>query len=169
MIFFTNKSVRFRPHAFAWVLLAVLALASPAFSGTVERGAFLARLWEARNLGDGGAEELLKSGLVPESVGQLSKPVTRREALRWSVQSLGLGVEARILSGAAPFLKSALPFKDVSNLSEFERGCLAVAKCMTPALFKAQGGSFGPDHKIAPAEAKAILSAVSKAREGLTL
>ncbi|NLL36992.1 MAG: phosphodiester glycosidase family protein [Fretibacterium sp.] len=147
----------------------------PAFSATVERGTFLERLWEARNLGAGGgggkngAALLLKSGLVPEELGNMKTPVTRREALRWSIQALGLGVEAEVLSGAAPFLRAALPAGDLNSLSDFERGCLLVVRHMTPALFKVQGQSFGPDRKLTPTEAGGILSAVAKAGKGLSL
>ena len=109
------------------VLLALFPFALGAEAAfAVTRSAFLSALLNARGLDWSSAREarkkdgaafMLRSGLVTESVGKLSAPATRREALRWSIQALGLESEARILSGLP------LPFKDAPSLSAFERGC----------------------------------------------
>ena len=134
----------------------------------VTRGDFLSRLLNARGLNWSSAGEkdgavfIQRSGLVTEAVGKLSAPATRREALRWSVQALGLEIEARILS------RLPLPHKDKGFLSDFERGCLAVASRMTPSLIPGEG-NFRGDHKISDKEAQSLLSAVRGASANLSL
>ena len=137
----------------------------------VTRSAFLSALLDARGLDWSSAREarkkdgaafLLRSGLVTEPVGKLSAPATRREALRWSIQALGLEIEARILSGLP------LPFKDAPSLSVFERGCLVVASRMTPALIRGEG-SFRGDQKLSDKEMRSLLSAVRSASANLLM
>jgi hypothetical protein len=60
------------------------------------------------------------------ATGQLSAPITRIEAIRFIIQSLGLSFEASVLS------RIPSNFSDVSQLSAFERGCVAVAERMFP-------------------------------------
>ena len=170
-----------RPAAVFWVsgmrrlLILCMALClcfCPFFcpgaeAAPVSRGAFLSGLLDARGLGSAkekdGATFILRSGLVTEPVGRLNAPATRREAMRWSVQALGLGVEARILSGLP------LPFKDVKSLSAFERGCLAVAVNMDPPLIRSGVPTFRGEHAITDKEVKSLLSAVRRASSGLEL
>ena len=175
-----------RPSAVFWVsgvnrmrrlLMLCLALClffCPFFclgaeAAPVARGVFLSGLLDARGLDWSSAKEkdgaafILRSGLVTDPVGKLSAPATRREALRWSVQALGLDVEARILSGLS------LPFKDVKSLSAFERGCLAVAVNLAPPLIRDGASTFRGEHAITDKEAKSLLSAVRRASGGLEL
>ena len=175
-----------RPSAVFWVsgvnrmrrlLMLCLALClffCPFFclgaeAAPVARGVFLSGLLDARGLDWSSAKEkdgaafILRSGLVTDPVGKLSAPATRREALRWSVQALGLEVEARILSGLS------LPFKDVKSLSAFERGCLAVAVNLAPPLIRDGASTFRGEHAITDKEAKSLLSAVRRASGGLEL
>ena len=100
---------------------------------------------------------------MTDPVGKLNAPATRRDALRWSVQALGLEVEARILSGLS------LPFKDVKSLSALDRGCLAVAVNMDPPLIRSGVPTFRNEHTITDKEAQSLLSAVRRASGGLEL
>jgi hypothetical protein len=141
------------------------ACAAPAL---VRKDAFLSQLlaargFETQNSAQENAASILKSGIVPEAVSNLAGPATRLDVLRWMVQSLGLAVEARILSDLE------LPFKDVKSLSSFEKGCLVVATRMNPPLFKSSAAEFGPAHKIAPNEAQFLLSNVRRASQHLKL
>lgn len=136
---------------------------------TVTRSAFLSGLLDARGLDWSAAREkdgaafVLRSGMVTDSVGNLNAPATRREALRWSIQAMGLEVEARILSGLS------LSFKDTKSLSSFERGCLAVATHMVPPLIQGGVSNFRGDHKITDKEVRSLLSAVREASVNLSL
>ena len=175
-----------RPSAVFWVsgvsgmrrlLMLCLALClcfCPFFcpgaeAAPVARGVFLSGLLDARGLDWSSAKEkdgaafILRSGLVTDPVGKLSTPATRREALRWSVQALGLEVEARILSSLS------LPFKDVKSLSAFDRGCLAVAVNLDPPLIRSGVPTFRGEHAITDKEAKSLLSSVRRASGGLEL
>ncbi|MDR1621740.1 MAG: phosphodiester glycosidase family protein [Synergistaceae bacterium] len=134
----------------------------------VRKDAFLSQLLAARGFEtkdsvQENAASILQSGIVPEAVVNLAAPATRRDVLRWMVQSLGLAAEARILSDLE------LPFKDVRSLSSFEKGCLVVATRMTPPLFKSSAAEFGPNHKIAPDEAQFLLSNARRASQHLKL
>jgi hypothetical protein len=167
--------------AFWLVFLVLPALPDGAWaaSAAVRRDAFLSQLLAARGFETGpnareNAAKILKSGIVPDpslmdvNFGEtrLAEPVTRREALRWAIHSLGLSEEARILSEFPSSL--SLSFKDLQGLSAFEGGCLAVAVRMTPPLF-GEREIFGPDHKIAPDEARLILDSVRRASQKLAL
>jgi exopolysaccharide biosynthesis protein len=105
----------------------------------------------------------LKSGVVPEAVSDLAAPVTRQEALRWIVCSLGLAEEARILS------ELELPFEDAKTLPELDRGCLAVALHMRPSLLKNVSTHLNPSEKLSLEEAGALLSVLSRASQYLKL
>ena len=150
-------------------LAICLSFCPGAEAASVARGAFLSGLLDARGLDWSSAGEkdsaafILRSGLVTDHVGKLNEPATRREALRWSVQALGLEIEARILSGLS------LPFKDAKSLSAFERGCLAVAVNMDPPLIRSGGLTFRGEHAITDKEVKSLLSAVRRASGGLEL
>lgn len=163
----------YRPRSLCALLLgAVLLCFSPffvpsSFAAVVRKDAFLSRLFEARGFATvsdipKNSAAILKSGLVTEFIRNPAGPVTRREALRWMIQSLGLAVEAEILSGRDPGLK------DAKALTAFERGSLVVATSLQPPLFK-KTASFGPDHKISPEEAQKLLAAVRQASGGLKL
>lgn len=62
------------------------------------------------------------------AAGKLNAPVTRIEAIRYIIQSLGLSFEASILS------RVPSSYSDVSQLSAFERGCVMVAGRMFPPI-----------------------------------
>lgn len=150
------------------VILCLLCCDAEALS-SVTRSDFLSRLLIARGLGwsvpqnQDAAAFVLKSGLVTEPVGKLNAPATRREALRWSIQALGLEAEARILSG--------LPqtHRDPGSLSAFERGCLSVATHMTPPLLPGGRSNFKPDQRMTDKEAQSLLSAVRRASANLSM
>lgn len=134
----------------------------------VRKDAFLSMLLAARGFDTKSsvaenAATVLKSGIVTESVVNPSAPVTRGEALRWAIQSLGLSSEAGFLSTLD------LPFKDAKTLNAVERGCLVVATRMKPALFKSGESAFNAAHKLSPEEAKSLLAGVRLASQGLKL
>ena|GEM_PF-814961 len=62
------------------------------------------------------------------AIGQLSAPITRIEAIRYIIQSLGLSFEAFVLS------RIPSSFSDISQYSPFERGCVSVAERMIPPI-----------------------------------
>lgn len=132
------------------------------------RGAFLSKLLEARGLDWSGAKEtngaafILRTGLVTDSVGNLNAQTTRREALRWCIQALGLAAEAEILS-SQPAL-----FQDVQSLTAFERGCLLVASRMNPPLL-AKAEAFRGGQRLTDKEMNALLERVRAASLGLSL
>lgn len=147
-------------------LLLVLGLAGR--GGAASREAFLSKLLEARGLDWSGAPEadgasfLLRTGVVTDAVDRLDVPVTRREALRWCIQSLGLAFEAGVLS------EVPTAFKDVRALTEFERGCLLVAVRMSPPLLRESAG-FRGDQRLSDGEMRDLLGAVRSASRGLSL
>ncbi|MDR2529089.1 MAG: phosphodiester glycosidase family protein [Synergistaceae bacterium] len=163
--------LRFAALAFfivAALVYPVLVSAAPLKVPDVRRDLFLSRLMEARGFADGSdarenAALALKSGVVPEAISDLAAPVTRQEALRWVVCSLGLAEEARILS------ELELPFEDAKALPELDRGCLTVALRMRPPLLKNTPTRFGPSEKLSLDEAGALLSLLSRASQYLKL
>jgi hypothetical protein len=139
----------------------------------VRKDAFLSQLLAARgfettNSVQKNAAFILKSGIVTDAVENLAGPATRRDVLRWAIQSLGLSVEAQILSGL-DLSSSGLLFKDAKSLSSFDRACLLAAARMTPPLFKNSASNFGAAQKISSGEASALLAAVKQASRGLKL
>ena len=158
----------FRGLAALFLALCLFRFAAEA-APTVARSAFLSELLDARGLDWSAAREkdgaafVLRSGLVTDSVGKLNAPTTRREALRWSVQALGLEAEARILSDLP------LPFRDAKSLSSFERGCQVVATRMVPPLIRSGVPTFRGDHRITDKEVRSLLSAVREASANLSM
>ncbi|MDR1741596.1 MAG: phosphodiester glycosidase family protein [Synergistaceae bacterium] len=126
-----------------------------------------ARGFETTNSAPDNAALILKSGIVTDSVAKTDAPVTRRDAVRWMIQSLGLSMEARILSRLDPALTD-LPFRDAKSLPDYERGCLAVAYMMKPQLVRSRA-EFGASHKMQPDEAMALLEAVREAGTAMSL
>ncbi len=167
MYFRPFKNIRLAFFITLFFLFVPFFTAPADAAAVVRKDAFLSQLFEARGFetkskAQENAALILKSGIVPESVSNLGGPVTRRDALRWVIQSLGLAIEADILS------ELDLPFKDVKGLSPFERGCLAVATRMAPPLFRVSP-NFGPGHKISPDEARTLLANVRQASLHLKL
>lgn len=156
--------IRLRILGAAFLMIFVQALAA----GAVTRGEFLSKLLQARGLsgelarGETAAAFVLQTGLVTDSVTNLNTQVTRREALRWCVQALGLSFEAGIFSNMGS------GFGDAGNLTDFERGCLFVAARMEPALLT-ESGNFRGGQRLTEKEAAAFLQKVERASRGLTL
>ena len=129
----------------ALMLSFAFALGFVDFCFALTRAEFLSGLLEARGINwaesqeyhekRGGAIFLLRTGIVTDNVSNLNGQVTRREALRWIIESLGLKFEAELL-GDYPS-----GFSDIGNLSDYERGCLVVASKMQPNILDASSGS----------------------------
>ena len=134
----------------------------------VRRDEFCVALLEARGFPVKGLEkpaEAYKKAVDQDLVPVLGRPdgfLTRREMLRFAIQSLHLNVEANLLQS------SPLPFKDIAHLSRFEHGCLAVALSLEPKLIHSEK-KFNPDRKVSSGEAKFWLQAIESASKGMVL
>ena len=138
----------------AGVALAVLFLCAGAnaAAASVRRDSFLSQLLAARGFATQtnarrNAAFILKNGIVTDQVDNLASPVTRREALRWAIQALGLSAVANILSDVH-FEAVGLNFNDTASLTPFERGSLIVATRMRPPIFRSDAGSFRPARNL---------------------
>ena len=100
---------------------------------------------------------------APASDGRLNVPITRIEAIRYIIQSLGLSFEA--------FILSRLPstFADISQLSAFERGCVAVAERMIPPFLNVNEDTFNPQGQITREELARLMGIVRSAVNDLLL
>ena len=148
------------------ILLILLLPATTPAAGAVGKDAFAGMLLQARGYGTAGKDAFqaaLDLNLVPMPEGRPDSPVTMREAIVYAVQSLGLASVAEVLADAP------LPFKDVSNLKPIEKGSLAVALNMTPALLKKNVSSFGPNKNISLKEAQNIAAIVKSASKNLSV
>lgn len=96
-------------------------------------------------------------------VGNLKSAVTRIEAIRFAVQSLGLSFEALTLGGVKP------PFSDINNLGVFDRGCISVSQKMLPQLWKSSESKFQPNKPLEKNEMESIIRGVRAASQGLLL
>ena len=128
----------FKKSKRVFILSVIFILSVSCTAHSVTRYEFLSSLLTARGLDWSESEEaqyndaagfILKSGYVTDDVENISGNATRREVLRWCIQSLGLTFESELLSDYP------LPFNDAKSLTEFERGCLVVAINMNPPLF----------------------------------
>jgi exopolysaccharide biosynthesis protein len=133
----------------------------------VRKDAFLSQLlasrgFETQSDAQKNAAFVLKSGIVTDPVDNLASPVTRKDALRWAIQSLGLSEEAKILADVN-LASVGLHFQDAASLSPFERGCLIVAACMRPPIFNADAANFRGAQNISQDEAKTVLANVRSA------
>ncbi|MCR4818208.1 MAG: phosphodiester glycosidase family protein [Fretibacterium sp.] len=150
------------------VTVLLILLLHSLTAGAVTRGEFLSRLLQARGLsgelmrGETAAAFVLRTGLVTDSVSNLNTQTTRREALRWCVQSLGLSFEAELFSNMGS------GFGDTGKLTDFERGCLFVAAHMDPPLLTGNG-NFRGGQRLTEKEAAAFLQRAERASQGLTL
>lgn len=129
------------------------------------RAAFMAGLLNARAIDwtdspeyqeHNAAAFLLRTGYITDNAGGLESGITRREALRWCIESLGLAFEAEMLSDYPS------GYSDAGILSGFERGCLVVASNMIPQLFPKEE-SFRPHEGLTQQEAESVLYAVRQA------
>ena len=105
---------------------------------------------------------MLRTGFITDTVNDVQKNVTRSEALRWIIQSLGLSFEAGIFSDYPT------GFEDDRNLSPYERGCLVVASNMNPVIFT-KSKKFNGKNSLSAKEFQILMSRVSNASKNLTL
>ena len=164
-------SKNFRCFAFSFLILFLIAGESSA----VTKYEFLNNILLIRGIDWSESPEapyndaagfLLRTGYVPENVGKLNADVTRREALRWCVECLGMTFEAGLLTDYPT------GFKDEKSLNEFERGCLVVATHMNPPLFSLssfKGEKFSGNTKLSIDEARAIIQRLSGASRNFRL
>lgn len=155
------------------IVLLLLLLCSDfgAKSEAVTKYDFLAALLEARGIdwssspeaeNNNGWRFITRTGYVTDDVPYMSSQVTRREALRWCIESLGLSFEAALLADYP------MGFKDFDRLNEFERGCLVVACNMNPKIFT-QSDLFRGTDALSSKEAEAVLSRVRQASQNFSL
>lgn len=120
-----------------FIITVIIIILTPSISQSATKYEFLTGLLAARGLNWSESPEapyndapgfLLRTGYVSDTVSKFDAPVTRREALRWCVESLGLTFEAGL------FTDYPTGFKDDKNLTAFERGCLVIATHMNPPL-----------------------------------
>lgn len=140
-------------------------------SEALSKYAFLSGLLDARGIDWSNSPEaefddpggfMLRTGYVTDDVDKLDSPVTRIEALRWCIESLGLAFEADLLNDYPS------GFTDAEKLSPFERGCLVVATNMTPQIF-AKSDKFNPKSALTNKEYDAIMSRIVQASSNLKL
>ncbi len=150
---------------FRRILAVVILLFTVSSADALTRASFMAGLLNARAIDWSESPEysqadsaafLLRTGYITDDAGGLESGVTRREALRWCIESLGLAFEAEMLSDYPS------GYSDANILSDFERGCLVVASNMTPQLFP-KAPYFRPHDGLTQKEADSLLSAVSQA------
>ena len=154
----------------AFVLSVIFVLSVSCTAQSVTRYEFLSNLLIARGLDWSDSEEaqyndaagfILRSGYVTDDIDRMDGNVTRREVLRWCIQSLGLTFEAELLSDYP------LSFEDANSLTEFERGCLVVASNMNPPIFTYDDKFRGND-ALTQNEAREIYNRIRSASMNLT-
>ena len=156
-----------------YIILTLLLFCSlfSSQSEALSKYAFLSGLLDARGIDWSNSPEaefddpggfMLRSGYVTDDVDKLDSPVTRIEALRWCIESLGLAFEADLLSDYPS------GFTDAGKLSPFERGCLVIATNMTPQLFT-KSDKFNPKSALTNKEYDAIMSRIIQASTNLRL
>ena len=104
---------------------------------------------------------MLRTGIITDDVKDVQKNATRREALRWIIQSLGLSFEAGIFSDYPT------GFEDDKNLTSYERGCLVVASNMNPAIFT-KAKKFNGQGNLTSKEFQILMERVKNASGNLT-
>ena len=138
----------------------------------VSRADFLAALLNARGLeynaefASSPAEFILKTGIVTDDINikDVKAKVTRREALRWCIQALGLAFEADIISD----FNFTHNFTDINNLTRLEKGAISIAVTMQPNLI-ANNNKFNGNQAISDGDMKALLERVRSASAGFKL
>ena len=153
------------------VCLILILLLQVSASEAVTKYAFLSGLLDARGIDWSNSPEaeaddpggfILRTGYVTDDIDKLDAPVSRLEALRWCIQSLGLTFEAELLSDYPT------GFDDVQKLSAFEKGCLVIASNMNPQLFP-KTGYFEPSANLSAQDYNSLMSAIVQASRSLTL
>ncbi|MDR1874176.1 MAG: phosphodiester glycosidase family protein [Synergistaceae bacterium] len=166
--FFTKSTKNVRLRLFLAIFSVLLHVFAASAASAVRQDAFLSRLLAARGFEaaadvSANAAAILRSGIVTDRVSAPAEPVTRGNALRWAVQSLGLGAEANFLADLP------LPFRDVKDMKAYDRGCLVVATHMEPPLFKKHSGDFGATHRLSMDEVTALMESVRRATRRLKI
>ncbi|MBQ6773456.1 MAG: phosphodiester glycosidase family protein [Synergistaceae bacterium] len=153
------------------LVLLLLITCSSSKSEAITKYEFLAALLEARGIdwssspeavNNNGWKFITRTGYITDDVPYMSQQVTRREALRWCIESLGLSFEAALLSDYP------MSFKDFDRLNDFERGCLVVGCNMKPQIFT-QSDLFRGTDALSNKESEAILSRVKAASKNFRL
>ena len=153
------------------LFILLILLASASNSQAITKAQFLGRLLEARGIDWSESPEyqagnpaafILRTGYVTDTVTNLTANVTRREVLRWCIESLGLSFEANLLADYPS------GFKDVQNFTPFEKGCLVVASNMTPILFS-KDDKFRGSSPLSDKEFNVIMERVMNASRNLKL
>jgi exopolysaccharide biosynthesis protein len=162
-----NTRVRLFAAIALWALLFCVLCDQTQAVAAVRKDAFLSQLLAARGFetqpdAQKNAAFILKSGIVTDPVDSLASPVSRRDALRWAIQCLGLSEEAKILADVN-LMTFGLHFQDIASLTPFERGCLVVATRLNPALFNDDEANFDAKRNISQNEATALLGNVRSA------
>ena len=156
---------------FKKLCLITILLLFTAQAEAITKYAFLSGLLNARGIDWSSSPEaeyddpggfMLRTGYVTDDVGSLDAPVTRLEALRWCIESLGLAFEAELLSDYPS------GFTDANALTTFERGCLVVATNMNPALF-GRTGIFDGKKQLTNAEYTSLMGKMYQASANFSL
>ena len=152
-------------------LCLILLLLFATQAEAVTKYAFLSGLLDVRGIDWSESPEaeytdpggfMLRTGYVTDNVENLDAPVTRLEALRWCIESLGLTFEAELLSDYPS------GFDDAKALTRFERGCLVVATNMNPALLD-KAGTFNGKRELSNAEYSVLMSRMLQASANFSL
>ena len=153
----------------------IILILMPSSSQAVTKYEFLTGLLLARGINWSESPEapysdapgfLLRTGYVSDTVTKLDSPATRRDALRWCIESLGLTFEAGLLSDYPT------GFTDDRNLTAFERGCLVAATHMNPPIFSVsdfKGQRFSGASNLTLNEARGILQKLGNASRNFSL
>lgn len=162
-----KKNIKRTLFLFAIIIFSLNA----GYAHAVTRAQFLASLLDARGIdwsespeyqSNNHAAFMLRTGYITDDAGGLNQNVTRREALRWCIESLGLSFEAELLSDYPS------GFKDAGKFSPFERGCMVVATNMTPAIF-AKADNFRGHEGLTAKEFAAVIQRVRSASNNFVL
>ena len=162
------KKVKIFRRFYIFIFIFLFLSSGTAYS--VTRAEFIGGLLKARGIDWSGTYEydnsspvafMLRTGIITDKVDNIKANVTKREALRWCIQSLGLSFEAGIFSDYPT------GFSDEKKLTSFERGCLVVATNMNPIIFT-KSKIFNGQNNLSAKEAQIILDRVKNASGNLT-
>lgn len=158
-----------------FIITIIIIILTPSLSQAVTKYEFLTGLLLARGINWDESPEapysdapgfLLRTGYVSDTVTKLDAPVTRRDSLRWCIESLGMTFEAGL------FTDYPTGFADEKNLTAFERGCLVIATHMNPPIFSVsdfKGERFSGASNLTVNEARRILQSLGNASRNFSL
>ncbi|MBQ6417321.1 MAG: phosphodiester glycosidase family protein [Synergistaceae bacterium] len=158
-----------------FIITILILVLVPSVSSAVTKYEFLTGLLVARGLNWDDSPEapyndapgfLLRTGYVSDTVSKLDGPATRRDALRWCIESLGMAFEAGL------FTDYPTGFTDDRNLTAFEKGCLVIATHMNPPLLSVsdfKGERFSGASNLTLNEARNILQKLGNASRNFSL